>query len=196
MNVVWENRQFGSIVWKQDKKFGSHFGVDFTNPDFVKLAEAFGLPPGAASRVEDFGRHLRHALTLDVPSLIVLPIDYSIDVAISEELGDGDGGSDMSTATVNAQEQAILDRVPKQLYIGGEWRDATSGGTLAVEDPATGETLAEVADATVDDAEAALGAAAPRRRSPWRDARRASAARSCAAPTTLITERPTTSRCS
>jgi acetolactate synthase-1/2/3 large subunit len=26
-------------------------------------------------------------LRLDVPSLIVLPIDYSIDVAISEELG-------------------------------------------------------------------------------------------------------------
>ena len=36
---------------------------------------------------EDFGAHLRHALTLDVPSLIVLPIDYSLDVAISEELG-------------------------------------------------------------------------------------------------------------
>jgi acetolactate synthase-1/2/3 large subunit len=37
------------------------------------------------------GRRLRppleHALTLDVLSLIVLPIDYSIDVAISEELG-------------------------------------------------------------------------------------------------------------
>ena len=35
----------------------------------------------------DFGRHLRHALSLDVPSLIVVPIDYSIDVSISEELG-------------------------------------------------------------------------------------------------------------
>src|SRR5215204_2400171 len=35
VNVIWENRQFGSIVWKQDKKFGRHFGVDFTNPDFV-----------------------------------------------------------------------------------------------------------------------------------------------------------------
>ena len=44
VNVIWENRQFGSIVWKQDKKFGEHFGVDFTNPDFVKLAEAFGMP--------------------------------------------------------------------------------------------------------------------------------------------------------
>ena len=50
VNVIWENSQFGSIVWKQDKKFGTHFGVDFTNPDFVKLGESFGLPPGAASR--------------------------------------------------------------------------------------------------------------------------------------------------
>ena len=87
VNVIWENRQYGSIVWKQDKKFGRHFGTDFTNPDFVRLAEAFGMPAWRCEAVEDFGRHLRHALTLDLPSLIVLPIDYSIDVAISEELG-------------------------------------------------------------------------------------------------------------
>jgi acetolactate synthase I/II/III large subunit len=84
VNVVWENRQYGSIVWKQDNKFGEHFGVDFTNPDFVKLAEAFGMPAWRCEAVEDFGRHLRHALSLDLPSLIVLPIDYSLDVAISE----------------------------------------------------------------------------------------------------------------
>ena len=87
VNVIWENQQFGSIVWKQDKKFGEHFGTDFTNPDFVKLAEAFGMPAWRCNATEDFSKHLRHALTLDVPSLIVLPIDYSIDVAISEELG-------------------------------------------------------------------------------------------------------------
>jgi acetolactate synthase I/II/III large subunit len=87
VNVIWENSQFGSIVWKQDKKFGRHFGTDFTNPDFVKLADAFGMPAWRCERTEDFGHHLRHALTLDLPSLIVLPIDYSIDVSISEELG-------------------------------------------------------------------------------------------------------------
>jgi acetolactate synthase-1/2/3 large subunit len=87
VNVIWENQQFGSIVWKQDKKFGEHFGVDFTNPDFVKLAESFGLPAWRCESADDFGARLRHALTLDVPSLIVLPIDYSLDVAISEELG-------------------------------------------------------------------------------------------------------------
>jgi acetolactate synthase I/II/III large subunit len=87
VNVIWENRQYGSIVWKQDKKFGRHFGVDFTNPDFVKLAEAFGMPAWRCEGPDDLSRHLRHALTLDLPSLIVVPIDYSIDVAISEELG-------------------------------------------------------------------------------------------------------------
>jgi acetolactate synthase-1/2/3 large subunit len=87
VNVIWENRQFGSIVWKQDKKFGRHFGTDFTNPDFVKLADAFGMPAWRCEGVADFGAHLRRALTLDVPSLIVLPIDYSTDVAISQELG-------------------------------------------------------------------------------------------------------------
>jgi succinate-semialdehyde dehydrogenase/glutarate-semialdehyde dehydrogenase len=63
----------------------------------------------------------------------------------------------MSTVT---QEQQVVDAVPKQLYVGGEWRDATEGATFAVEDPATGEPLCEVADATPDDALAALGAAA------------------------------------
>ena len=87
VNIVWENRQYGSIVWKQDNKFGRHFGVDFTNPDFVKLADAFGMPAWRCESIEDFGRHLRQALTLDLPSLIVLPIDYSMDVTISEELG-------------------------------------------------------------------------------------------------------------
>jgi acetolactate synthase I/II/III large subunit len=87
VNVIWENAQYGSIVWKQDKKFGRHFGTDFTNPDFVRLADAFGMPAWRCEGVDDLGRHLRHALSLDVPSLIVVPIDYSIDVSISEELG-------------------------------------------------------------------------------------------------------------
>src|SRR5205807_5108497 len=63
----------------------------------------------------------------------------------------------MSTITA-PEEQSVLDNVPKQLYIGGEWRDG-SKGTLAVEDPATGEPLCEVADASAEDAKVALEAA-------------------------------------
>jgi succinate-semialdehyde dehydrogenase / glutarate-semialdehyde dehydrogenase len=64
---------------------------------------------------------------------------------------------EMSTITAS-QEQQIVDQVPKQLYIAGEWRDGAKG-TISVEDPSTEEALCDVADASVDDAKAALDAA-------------------------------------
>jgi succinate-semialdehyde dehydrogenase / glutarate-semialdehyde dehydrogenase len=57
------------------------------------------------------------------------------------------------------QERTAVDAVPTQLFIGGEWRDASGGDTLDVEDPSTGEAIASVADATPEDAKAALDAA-------------------------------------
>ena len=56
-------------------------------------------------------------------------------------------------------ERTVVDGVEKRLFVGGEWREATGGGTLTVEDPSTAEPLTEVADATPEDAMAALGAA-------------------------------------
>jgi acetolactate synthase I/II/III large subunit len=46
------------------------------------------MPAWRCAAPDDFGKHLAHALTLDLPSLIVLPIDYSMDVAFAQELGD------------------------------------------------------------------------------------------------------------
>jgi succinate-semialdehyde dehydrogenase / glutarate-semialdehyde dehydrogenase len=57
-----------------------------------------------------------------------------------------------------SDESAVLEKVPKQLLIGGEWVDG-SEGTLPVEDPSTQETLTDVADASPDDAVKALDAA-------------------------------------
>src|SRR4051794_28019223 len=57
------------------------------------------------------------------------------------------------------RERAVISAVPAGLLIGGSWRDATGGGRINVEDPSTGQTLSEVADATADDAVAALDAA-------------------------------------
>jgi succinate-semialdehyde dehydrogenase / glutarate-semialdehyde dehydrogenase len=56
------------------------------------------------------------------------------------------------------QERTVVDAVPRGLFIGGEWRDASGGATLDVEDPATGEAIASIADATPEDAKAALDA--------------------------------------
>jgi succinate-semialdehyde dehydrogenase / glutarate-semialdehyde dehydrogenase len=65
--------------------------------------------------------------------------------------------AEMPTA---ADQSAVLESVPTELFIGGQWRAASGGGTFAVEDPATEEPLVEVADAEVADALEALTAAA------------------------------------
>jgi succinate-semialdehyde dehydrogenase/glutarate-semialdehyde dehydrogenase len=64
------------------------------------------------------------------------------------------------TSPLAQRERDVLEWVPTELFIGGKWRAASGGGTLAVEDPATTEPLVEVADAQAQDAMAALTAAA------------------------------------
>lgn len=53
----------------------------------------------------------------------------------------------------------MLADVPGRLFVGGRWQTSRDGGTMPVEDPATGGTLMRVADATEADALAALDAA-------------------------------------
>ncbi len=59
----------------------------------------------------------------------------------------------------DTRETDLLGQVPDGLYIGGQWRPATGGRTFAVTDPSTGETVKEIADASVEDGVAALDAA-------------------------------------
>ena len=66
------------------------------------------------------------------------------------------------------RERAVVEGVPRRLLIGGKWVDASGGATFPVEDPATGQTIAEVADATPDDALAAL-TAADEQQTAWRE---------------------------
>jgi succinate-semialdehyde dehydrogenase/glutarate-semialdehyde dehydrogenase len=54
----------------------------------------------------------------------------------------------------------LLANVPTDLWIGGKWRKSSDGGRFDVIDPATENKVASVASATVDDAKAALDAAA------------------------------------
>ncbi len=56
-------------------------------------------------------------------------------------------------------ETELLAKVPTQLYIGGRWVDGATARTIEVNDPATGETIARIADATPEDGIRALDAA-------------------------------------
>jgi succinate-semialdehyde dehydrogenase/glutarate-semialdehyde dehydrogenase len=62
--------------------------------------------------------------------------------------------------SVQMDEQEVVRSVPKRLFIGGRWVDATGGATFEVRDPSTGEVLCSVADASPADGMTALDAAA------------------------------------
>jgi succinate-semialdehyde dehydrogenase / glutarate-semialdehyde dehydrogenase len=59
----------------------------------------------------------------------------------------------------SADEQRVLDLVPTQLYLNGQWVDAEGGKTLDVNDPATGKKLLSIADASYADGQKAIAAA-------------------------------------
>ena len=48
---------------------------------------------------------------------------------------------------------------PRQLFINGQWVDAASGKTFETPNPATGETLARIAEGDIEDIDRAVQAA-------------------------------------
>ena len=58
--------------------------------------------------------------------------------------------------SLSARESEVIGSVSTELFIGGQWRPATGGATVPVDDPATGEVIAHIADASVADGTAAL----------------------------------------
>src|SRR5262245_11788138 len=63
------------------------------------------------------------------------------------------------TATDDAR-SARIPAAPTELFYAGGWAAAASGRTFPVDNPATGEIVAHIADASAADAERALESAA------------------------------------
>ena len=86
----------------------------------------------------------------------------------------------------------FLKDQPKKLFIGGRWVESASGRQFGVENPATGESLAAVAEAGAEDVDRAVAAA---RRSfdsgVWRDLPPAERARALWKVGDMIEERAT-----
>lgn len=85
--MVWQDGGYGLIKWKQDNEFGSHTPLDFTNPDWVKLAESFGWWGTFVNKSTDLRAALSEAFSKDGPALIALPIDYRENPLLTERLG-------------------------------------------------------------------------------------------------------------
>ncbi len=86
--MIWEDGgYYGLISWKQEQEFGRHTELEFSNPDWLELADAFGWHGRIISRSGDLREALEETLREPGPSLLIVPIDYRENLRLSERLG-------------------------------------------------------------------------------------------------------------
>ena len=73
--VVFNDNAYGNVLRDQVNRFeGRSIGAELHNPDFVKLAEAYGVKGMRANDAKELESKLREALDLDAPVLIEAPV--------------------------------------------------------------------------------------------------------------------------
>ena len=85
--MVWEDGEYGLIKWKQQDHFDRHSNLGFTNPDWRLLARSFGWNGHTVSRSKDLAETLEAAFREEGPSLVVVPIDYRENLALTRRMG-------------------------------------------------------------------------------------------------------------
>ena len=86
--MVWEDNEYGLISWKQETEFGHHTELGFGNPDWLKLADAFGWHGQYVSKSAELAEALETAFNEKGPSLVVVPIDYRENPKLTKKLGE------------------------------------------------------------------------------------------------------------
>jgi len=86
--MVWEDKAYGLIAWKQETQFGHHTDLAFGNPEWNTLAQAFGWHGHYVKNAADLAATLEAAFDEDGPSLVVIPIDYRENSLLTKKLGE------------------------------------------------------------------------------------------------------------
>jgi len=86
--LIWNDNGYGLIEWKQLRTFGRTSHVNFTNPDFVTYARAFGAEGVRIQQANELLPALQRALNANTVTIIDCPVDYSENLALTEKLGD------------------------------------------------------------------------------------------------------------
>ncbi|KCZ71550.1 thiamine pyrophosphate-dependent enzyme, possible carboligase or decarboxylase [Candidatus Methanoperedens nitroreducens] len=84
--IIFNDSKYGSIDWKARIKFNKSFGVEFSNPDFVELAESFGANGVRIEREEEFAPLLKKALEDGGIWVFDVKVDYSENMKLSWKL--------------------------------------------------------------------------------------------------------------
>ncbi len=72
--VVFTDDSYGNVARDLDEAWGGSIGAELANPDFVRLAEAYGVTGFRAKEPAEVGDLVREAVALQSPALIEVPV--------------------------------------------------------------------------------------------------------------------------
>ncbi len=82
VSVVFNNGAFGNVMRDQEERFAGHvIGAQLRNPDFVKLAESFGMAGYRVDTSAGLRRTLEKAFAADAPALIEVTVERTREVS-------------------------------------------------------------------------------------------------------------------
>lgn len=86
VTLIFRDQSYGLIKWKQMDQYGRSCYVDFSDPDFVKLAEAMHCAGYRVEKAEDLIPTLEKAFAQEVPAVIDVAVDYGENELLTQEL--------------------------------------------------------------------------------------------------------------
>lgn len=130
--IILNDNAYGMIKWKQAEMGQASFGLDFSNPDFVQLAQAHGAKGYRVQSTESLRPLIEKCLSQPGVHVIDVPFEYdSTNIASIEE--------------ASVEEISLSSPTQKE--------------TLTVKNPSDGSTVATVECNTAEELEDALSAA-------------------------------------
>ncbi len=72
--VVFNDNAYGNVSRDLDEAWGGTYAAELHNPDFMKLADAYGMVGMRATQPTDVGKLVSEAIQLDRPVLVEVPV--------------------------------------------------------------------------------------------------------------------------
>jgi acetolactate synthase-1/2/3 large subunit len=77
VGIVFADGNYGNVKRIQSENYGRNIAVDLANPDFVKMADSFGMRAMRAKDAAALGKEIKAAITKNEPTLIEVPVKLS-----------------------------------------------------------------------------------------------------------------------
>ncbi|NCT56391.1 MAG: acetolactate synthase AlsS [Legionella sp.] len=86
VHVIWDSHSYDMVAFQEMAHYGESAGVELGGYDVVKMAESFGCKGYSIKSANELPHVFEEAFKAEVPVLIHVPVDYSLNARLMEDI--------------------------------------------------------------------------------------------------------------